>query len=87
MFQLSKEQKISNVRELLQSKKRKVENLNREIISLEEKLKEIERREEKTSNQKIIQKQTSEEKPHWSSNPQFQKEDDVPPSLRDQYSF
>lgn len=87
MFTLSKEQKVSNIRELLQSKKKKVGNLNKEISSLEQKLEEIERREDKTSNQKTIQKQNSEQLPHWSSNPIFQKEDDVPPSVRNQYSF
>jgi phage shock protein A len=87
MFQLSKEQKISNIRELLQSKKRKVDNLKSEIKNLEQKLEEVERREDKTSIQKTIQEKNSGLKPHWSTNPRFSSEDEVPPSLRDQYSF
>lgn len=38
MFQLTREQKISNYQELLASKRKKVENLEREISSIERKI-------------------------------------------------
>lgn len=41
MYQLTKEQKISNVKELIESKRRKMRNLSREIQDLEKKLQRL----------------------------------------------
>lgn len=74
MITLTKQDKISNVKELIQSKKRKRDNLMKEITQLEQKLQKL----------NCVEKVQEGNLPHW--NTRFQKEDEVPPSIRKEYS-
>lgn len=75
MITLTRQEKISNVKELIQSKVKKRDNLMKEITQLEQKLKKLEVSKEKVQEGKL---------PHW--NTRFDSEDLVPPSIRNQYS-
>jgi len=74
MITLTRQDKISNVKELIQSKKRKRDNLEKEIGQLEQKLQKL----------NCVERAPEGHLPHW--NTRFQKEDEVPPSIRNQYS-
>lgn len=51
MFQLTKEQKLENIRELLVQKKQKIKNLQIEVQNLQRKLENFEIDKNKNSNQ------------------------------------
>lgn len=53
MFQLTKEQKLENYQELLDSKRRKVENLKKEILQIEKKVAKLQASSVSNSENKI----------------------------------
>lgn len=63
MYQLSKEQKISNLDELINSKRKKVERLEEEIKNLENKRAKLSNKQETN----ISSSQNSTSRPEWSN--------------------
>jgi len=74
MITLTRQQKISNVKELIESKIKKKLNLEREIKQLEQKLQKL----------NCVENIQEVKLPHW--NTKFTKEDLVPPSVRHQFT-
>lgn len=74
MITLTRQQKISNVKELIESKTKKKLNLEREIKQLEQKLHKL----------NCVENIQEEKLPHW--NTKFTDEDLVPPSIRNQFT-
>lgn len=50
MYSLSKEQKLSNYKEILENKTRKLENLRKEVLNLQKIIKSLEDKEESNLN-------------------------------------